>query len=528
MTDPAADRVQTPASSRTTPADVVEKAKSHDLVFGLVGYAGSGCGLVASKLAEQLKRRNYLPILVPISDLIVELAQKLAYPEGPQLASGTKLQRAIAKQKAGNWLRGKHSDSITAALGIRALRTHRAKTGTTKTAYIVDQLKHPHELDLFRNVYGSAFYLVSVICRPDTRVGRLRIKFKDGLTEPELADFIERDEHDIVDEGQHVRKTIFRGDYFVDNDPDASNKALSQALDNSLDRMIELVTAETVGRPTRHERGMHAAWTAGLRSSCLSRQVGAAILDEAGNLVSMGTNDAPKPGGGLYEEGATPDHRCFADGAHCRNDRSKIEIYEQIAKEMRAAGLLVESAEDDKIRRAIEKTAVKDLIEFSRAIHAEMDAILGAGRTGATGAVGGTLYSTTYPCHSCARHIVAAGIVEVVYIEPYTKSRARSLHADAIVDTSEPQTVQATAPQPAGKAQPSKVIFRLFSGVAPRRFAALFEKRSELKDGTGGLIQIQRTSTKHTNPILDKSFVELENAIAAIADDAEAKGRAHA
>ena len=44
-----------------------------------------------------------------------------------------------------------------------------------------------------------------------------------------------------------------------------------------------------------------------------------------------------------------------------------------------------------------------------------------------------TLFATTFPCHHCARHIVAAGIRRVVYVAPYAKSRAVDLHDDAIV-----------------------------------------------------------------------------------------------
>ena len=46
--------------------------------------------------------------------------------------------------------------------------------------------------------------------------------------------------------------------------------------------------------------------------------------------------------------------------------------------------------------------------------------------------VGGTLYTTTFPCHNCTRHIVASGIAKVYYIEPYAKSLALELHNDAI------------------------------------------------------------------------------------------------
>lgn len=46
-----------------------------------------------------------------------------------------------------------------------------------------------------------------------------------------------------------------------------------------------------------------------------------------------------------------------------------------------------------------------------RAIHSEIDAICHAGQS----LVGATIYITRYPCESCARAIIAAGIVHVIY-----------------------------------------------------------------------------------------------------------------
>lgn len=48
------------------------------------------------------------------------------------------------------------------------------------------------------------------------------------------------------------------------------------------------------------------------------------------------------------------------------------------------------------------------------AIHAEVDAIATAARTGES-LYGATIFVTRYPCEACARAIVSAGIKEVVY-----------------------------------------------------------------------------------------------------------------
>ena len=93
-------------------------------------------------------------------------------------------------------------------------------------------------------------------------------------------------------------------------------------------------------------------------------------------------------------------------------------------------------------------------------MHAEMEAILSCSRNGLS-TVGTTLYCTTFPCHNCAKHIVAAGVDRVVYIEPYPKSKALSFHDDSITTSEE-------------EMWDGLVLFDAFVGIGPRRFFDLF------------------------------------------------------
>ena len=79
---------------------------------------------------------------------------------------------------------------------------------------------------------------------------------------------------------------------------------------------------------------------------------------------------------------------------------------------------------------------------------------------------GAILYSTTFPCHECAKMIIGAGIVEVHYIEPYPKSLVGHLYRH-LIDTSPP--VKA-APGLVG----SRVPFYQFLGIAPRYYMRAF------------------------------------------------------
>lgn len=538
MAEPAKEQRQ--ISHREAADEVVRASTSHDVVFAIVGYAGAGPGWVAKQLRGQLVKHGFSPIPIKLSSHLKAIAPNIDISPLPN--SSTKLQETQWLQDAGAKLRTQFGDSITAAIAIRAIHLKRgdAKKVTPQSlAFVIDQVKHPKEVELLRQVYGSSFYLISVLCREDVRRKRLRVKFKEsdniGLLEQDFTGQIDRlilrDEADDTDTGQQVRRTLHRGDFFVDNNVNYSDEN-DDPVANEISRLIDAITGKRIVRPTAEERGMHAAWTTGLRSACLSRQVGAAILDPEGHLLAVGTNDAPKAFGGLYEEGDSADHRCFIDGKFCRNDESKKAIYNEIHALLEKAGLLAAGTSAERVRTCVEMTAVRDLIEFSRAVHAEMDALISLARDGHGSSKNATLYCTTEPCHNCARHIIAAGIKEVVYYEPYTKSRTLELHGDAVTNEAKGKNAHALiethSVEPANKPDkdmPNKVVFRLFSGVAPRRFASLFEKRDELKKN-GKWIQSEQLTARHRDPTLDRSFLQLEEQIALIAAEAESGGKA--
>jgi deoxycytidylate deaminase len=131
-------------------------------------------------------------------------------------------------------------------------------------------------------------------------------------------------------------------------------------------------------------------------------------------------------------------------------------------------GLVVKSLEErdlitdhEEVRKLLGASALKEITEFGRAVHAEMDAILTIARLGSS-AKGKFLYTTTFPCHNCTRHIIAAGISRVIYVEPYPKSKAKDLHSDAIC-------FDETEAEASGR-----IPFLPFVGVGPRRYLDLF------------------------------------------------------
>jgi hypothetical protein len=140
---------------------------------------------------------------------------------------------------------------------------------------------------------------------------------------------------------------------------------------------------------------------------------------------------------------------------------------------------------------------VKDLVEFSRSIHAEMNALFSASRNGVS-PLHTTLFCTTYPCHNCARHLVTAGVERVFYIEPYVKSLATELHSDSIT----------TETPPSPSSRPTKMLVVPFTGVGPGMYEDFFTKRTEVKRADGSYDPPHRGIPAHAVRLRELTIVE--------------------
>lgn len=144
----------------------------------------------------------------------------------------------------------------------------------------------------------------------------------------------------------------------------------------------------------------------------------------------------------------------------------------------------------------VKNSLFMSITEYGRAVHAEMAVITDAARRGVP-LQDAVMYGTTFPCHNCAKNIVAAGVKEVVYIEPYPKSQVERLFSDSI----------AMDRQSAGK-----VRFLPFVGIAPHRFSDFFEITD--RKGTQGKVRKwddMRMSSRPRVPSDPASYIPLEN-----------------
>lgn len=256
---------------------------------------------------------------------------------------------------------------------------------------------------------------------------------------------------------------------------------------------------------------MHYAMTAQIRSGCLSRQVGAALVDKDGDIIATGTNEAPRSGGGVYGKSFEitdtfdGDFRCF-----CTQDKTCSSNNEQNILARKIAQSIPQLNGETDIINKLRKAGLKDLLEFSRAIHAEMDAVTTAARKGKT-VNGAKMYVTTFPCHYCARHLVASGIHEVQYIEPYPKSLALSLHEDSITSDEiswvPPGEINT---EYSSRTNYQKVLFKPFVGVAPRLYIRAFTKDRPLKNKDSGKMEIGTPTWGNKWNVKKISYIQLE------------------
>jgi deoxycytidylate deaminase len=103
-------------------------------------------------------------------------------------------------------------------------------------------------------------------------------------------ELISQDARETQEEnGQNVRDALPLGDVFID----ATSR---QSCIETLHRFIHLLFGNNEITPTCDEYGMYMAKSASLRSSDLSRQVGAAIFHSTAEIITMGCNEVPKAG----------------------------------------------------------------------------------------------------------------------------------------------------------------------------------------------------------------------------------------
>ncbi len=507
-----------------------------ELILGLVGTVGTKLDKVSNVLHERLKIYNYTNTNIRISkDVIPEIINI------PQNKFQTEYERIDTMMDAGNQARSHSEENSVLALGVTSIisasRPKNGQNNLCRHAFIINSLKHPDEVKKLRDTYPESFYLISVYSDEGRRMKYLVEDLR--MNEEKAKKLIKRDEDENLDYGQKTADTFHLSDFFILLDENEDR------LKYSIWRILDILFGHPFITPVFDEYAMFMAFSASLRSADLSRQVGAVIAKDE-EIIATGANDCPKFGGGLYwtqyklETGEYTDvkkGRDYMRGEES-NDIEQQKIIddildnivsfnntitrEEINKILHASRIkdithdieqqkIIDDILDniisfnntsacEKINKILHTSQIKDITEYGRVIHAEMDAILACARNSIS-LKGATLYCTTFPCHNCAKHIIAAGIKRVVYVEPYSKSKAAELHNDSIC---------------LGFPKKNIVNFEPFVGVGPRRFFDLFSMKmgsgypKKRKDENGKKINWSQDIGKLRIQMLPCSYIEKE------------------
>ncbi len=364
---------------------MISKRRTQEQVVALSGAIGCGLSEVAVRIEDSFKKYGYIVKRLKASDLILEaitsLVDKSQLDAGKFITSDWKneLERIRSLQDMGDYLRDKFGLDIVSQLIIKKISSDRqaaiteeeaergeAHKESRRVAWILDSLKHPEEVRLLRAVYDRMFSLFGVLC--SFEVKKYNIMNQIGLDEQEAMKLLRRDESEDVAHGQKLIKTLQFGDFFL-----RSSQYETERQIRSLERFVKILLGDNAVTPTHGEYAMYLAQSAAYRSGCMSRQVGAAVMNEQGGIVATGFNDVPQAGGGLYTEDSDKDARCFVFGSNmCRNDLKKSQIREKIREFSSTIGFIMT---EEKVAEMFEHVGLNDLTEYCRAVHAEMDAI---------------------------------------------------------------------------------------------------------------------------------------------------------
>lgn len=466
-----------------------------ELIIGIVSAVGTETSRVLGPLKDRLGGFGYRVEEVRVSSIL------------PNLSShSTEYDRIKQLMGAGDALRKSSKNNAILATGVtKQISEKRTKTAE-KQAYIVNSLKHPREVEFLRKVYGDGFYLIGI--HADEKRRHKYLTEDKGCTQEQAKELIKTDEDESFDHGQKTRDTYHLADFFLNlgkNDDQVKNR---------LQRFLELIFSHPYKNPTFDEFAMFMAFNSSVRSGDLSRQVGA-VISRSKQIIATGANDVPQSGGGLYwaeVDSATGEVNDHPDGKDYMregdsNKQAQVEIVQEIAKKLLDKGVVTSEKELD-LEMVLKESKISDLTEFGRVVHAEMDALLSCSRMGIP-TVGSTLYCTTFPCHNCAKHLVASGVERVVYVEPYPKSRALDFHSESIQLRSELDN---------SSENDGLVAFEPFIGIGPRRFLDLFSmslgagSKLRRKDKDGSTLDWDKATAPIRTPLIPKSYIEIEKA----------------
>ena len=459
--------------------------KNREAFLALVAPIGIDMNQVSSVLVDKIKQIDYTPNVIKFTDYLKEF--QLVEDHYPN-----EVDRYKAYIAAGDdFCAGAERGDALALLGVLHLlregQESRNLSINSRRVNIFRQIKRIEEYSTLERIYGRNIIFVGCYASRENRINYLvdRMKVTDRVSSEvklqSLALEIMATDEDESDKsyGQKIIDCYPKSDFILDC-------TSLRTLEESCDRLIKIYFGHPFVSPEVDEHASYIANAAAYRSLDLSRQVGAAIFGDNGEIISIGCNEVPAAGGGTYWCNHDDDARDFVLG-YDSNQRVREDMARDAIAKLKAKGWLSEERSSLKLSELVNEVFLKgedpgsdgpwrqsmlsDIIEYGRMVHAEMNALTDAARFRRS-TQGATLYCTTMPCHMCTKLIISAGIKRVVYVQPYVKSLVSELFKDSVVFD--------------GTDSDSRVNFCTLKGVTPAGFKRAFAKTDKRKteDGT--------------------------------------------
>ncbi len=434
-------------------------ADGPEIVFAIVRPVGTADAEFHEQLSGHLHSYGYTTMPIKLSRILSDIAEVRGNP----IPASPEDLRIDALMTEGDRVCCDADDAAAIALlGVTEIRDIRAEAqvgdptagmGLPRTAYVIDSVKRPAEVTQLRQIYGDHLLVIGLQASTDSRkkelLDRIRPQRADASQEDlegHVRSLISRDLDEPGDDyGQNTLQTFPMSDVFIDVDTDPGAQVA---------RIVDLLFGcPDYHVPTEAEFGMHLAYISSTRTAELGLKVGAVLVSD-GCVVGLGVNEHPKPTGAPVFDASAVDIRALVLDT-VKSLRDLLDSEERVKfdadPDTYARGLL---------SGALRQSPIRHLTEFQPTVHAEMSALLDALRRGGSIA-DSTMYVTAYPCHNCAKHLVALD-TNVVYLEPYPKSRAASMYGPSV-----------------------EASFSPFTGIAPRRYQRLFEVSADRKGPDG-------------------------------------------
>jgi deoxycytidylate deaminase/dephospho-CoA kinase len=367
-------------------------------IIGFTGAFGSGCTTATKYLRDERGFRR---------ESLSDVLRKVAGGE-----AGTP---RVDLQRLGDQLREERGPGAL----VDILLGEESTGNDVAEPLVIDSIRNLGEIQRLREHFGYQFMLIAILATPEARWIRIGSTEYTDKSRSKL-DFVEDDQRDKNEEtefGQQVELCIDEADIFIDN---TGTVPLSSFKEKVL-KFSDLATGREKRFANPDEIYMHMAFSSAHGSKCLKRNVGAVLVDERGEVVSVGYNENPLGTFPCVQE-PTYEGRCYRDivrNSHFEtlsNKGVRCPICGNVIPVIEGPPWRCPSCAVSGVKTNLESFFFPDrAMTWCTAIHAEDRAILAAGERAAKA----RLYTTTFPCFQCAEKIANVGITSICFTEAY-------------------------------------------------------------------------------------------------------------